>query len=113
MSDSVYLLLETVLVFLPFILICVFLACFPFFQDRINLYLLRSFFFVFILILVGFLGRSFFISVVPEAVCCCRVGAGDGEETVEASGFSVETAGVPGETVGRGDGGRSLAAKPS
>ncbi len=105
-------LLETVLVFLPLILICVFLACFPFFQERIILYLPRYFFFAFTLILEGLPGRSFFFGAVPEVVCC-RVGVGDGEETVEAAGFSVETAGVPGETVGEGDGGRSLAAKPS
>lgn len=93
LSDSVYLVPETVFSFLPFILICVFLECFPFFQERVTLYLPRYFFLDFILILEGLPGRSFFFGAVPEIVCWL--------------------AGVSGETVEEGDGGRLLAAKPS
>lgn len=112
LSDSVYLVPERVFSFLPFILICVFFEWFPFFQERVTLYFPQCFFFFIILILDGLPGRIFFFAAVPGDVCCVEE-AGVAGETVEAACFSVETAGISGETVEEGDGGRSLAAKPS
>lgn len=122
LSDSVYLLTETVFSFLPFILICVFFEWFPFFQERVTLYFPRCFFFFIILILDGLPGRIFFFGVVPGGVCWGS-GVRDGEETVEVPGFPVGSAGVTGDTVesagrsagvvGEGGGRISPEAKPS
>ena len=107
-----YLLPETVFGFFPFILICVFFDWFPFFQERVTLYLPRCFFFFIILILDGFPGRIFFFEAVPGAVCW-GAGAGDGEETVEVPGTSVGAAGRSAGVLGEGDGRIPPEAKPS